>query len=49
MANHEDIDGEPCDEELEVESEETLYCVECGAVVSRETGDLLGHGTPMDS
>jgi len=45
---HEDIDGEPCEGKLEVESDETLYCLECGAVVKRSTGELLGHGTPME-
>lgn len=44
---HEDIDGQSCDGELEAESDETLYCSECGAVLSRETGEVLGHGTPM--
>lgn len=44
---HEDIDGKSCDGTLEVESPETLYCTDCGAIVSRATGELLGHGTPM--
>lgn len=46
---HQDIDGEPCDGELEVETDETLYCFECGAVVDRQSGELLGHGSPHES
>lgn len=45
---NEDIDGEPCDADLDNESEETLYCPEGGAVVERSIGELLGHGTPME-
>lgn len=45
---HVDIEGEPCPGDLETESEETLYCSACGAIVSRATGELLGHGTPME-
>lgn len=49
MDQHNDVDGEPCDGELEVESDETLYCFECGAIVDRRSGELLGHGSPHEA